>query len=103
MTNEKERNAMKINVLTAIVATAGLALAGCAATPLEADYGTSFRQMSTGQVYDPATLAQPSAARVEGADPDVIELAVKTMRTEKTERSKVAQPLVINIGGQSGQ
>jgi len=88
-----------------IIASAivGIGLAGCAATPLEADYGRSFRQMSENQVYDPATLATPNGAAVEGADPNMIELAVKTMRTEKIDRAKVAQPLVVNIGGQGSE
>jgi hypothetical protein len=30
-------------------------------------------------------------------------LAVKTLRTEAVDRKQVSQPLVISIGGQSGQ
>jgi hypothetical protein len=85
-------------------AAAGLALSGCAAkTPLEADYGNSVRQMQQYQVYDRRTLFKPSAAAVEGADPDMLNLAVQSLRTEKVDRSQVSQPMTINIGSQSGQ
>lgn len=80
-----------------------VALVGCAATPLEADYGQSLTQMNENQVYDHATLARPSVVAVEGADPDALSLAVKTLRTEAVNRQKVSQPLTISISGQGGQ
>jgi hypothetical protein len=82
---------------------AGVALSGCAATALEADYGHSVKQMTEYQVYDRSTLTRPRAASVEGADPDMINLAVQTLRTEKVDRTQVSQPMTINIGGQNGQ
>jgi hypothetical protein len=75
------------------------ALCGCAATPLEADYGQSFKYLVGNQVFDRSTLARPATTPVEGADPDMLNLAVQSLRTEKVERSQVAQPLTINIGG----
>ena len=78
---------------------AAATLCGCAATPLEADYGKSFRQMVENQVFDRATLANPSPAPVEGADPDMINLAVQSLRTEAIDRSQVAQPLIITVAG----
>ena len=89
--------------LTLIAAAVSVALAGCAATPLETDYGQSLKQMNENQVYDHATLVRPSALAVEGADPDALSLAVKTLRTEAVDRKQVSQPLVISIGGQAGQ
>lgn len=82
-----------------VMAAAVAALCGCAATPLEADYGKSYRQLVENQVYDRATLSNPSPAPVEGADPDMINLAVQSLRTETVDRSQVAQPLVINVAG----
>ena len=79
-----------------------LGLAACAQTPLEADYGHSYAEMTRNQVYDPATLSRPSTATVEGADAEVLDQAVKALRAEKIDRSKVAQPLVINVGSQGG-
>ena len=93
----RENTAMTSRLL--ITAAAGLALSGCAATPLEADYGRSFKQMTENQVYDRATLSKPGTAAVEGADPDMINLAVQAMRAEHIDRSQVAQPMTINIGG----
>jgi len=89
--------------LAAAAAAAGLALGGCAQTPLEADYGNSVRQMQTYQVYDRRTLYKPSAAPVEGADPDMLNLAVQSLRTEKVDRSQISQPMTINTGGGNGQ
>ena len=82
------------------VTTTGLALAGCAATPLEADYGQSVRQMTDNQVYDQAASTRPSAAAVEGADPDVLNNAVNAMRAAPSDHKEVSKPLIINIGGQ---
>jgi hypothetical protein len=85
-------------------AAAGLVLSGCAAqTPLQADYGNSVRQMQRYQVYDRRTLFKPNAAPVEGADPDMLNLAVQSLRTEKVDRAQVSQPMTINIGSQTGQ
>jgi hypothetical protein len=87
------------NLALAAVA-AGLALSGCAQTPLEADYGQSVKQLIDYQVYDRRTLFKPSARAVEGADPDMLNLAVQSLRTEKVDRAQVSQPMTINIGGQ---
>lgn len=84
-------------------AAVALTLSGCAQTPLQADYGNSVRQMQKYQVYDRRTLYKPSAAPVEGADPEMLNLAVQSLRTEKVDRSQVSQPMTINIGSQNGQ
>ena len=89
--------------ITLLAVVGSLALSGCGATPLEADYGQSVKQMNEYQVYDQATLVRPSVVGVEGADPDALSLAIKTLRTDKIDRKQVSQPLVISIGGQSGQ
>ena len=86
---------------TLAAAAAGLALSGCAAqTPLQADYGNSVKQMQKYQVYDRRTVFKPSAAAVEGADPDMLNLAVQTLRAEKVDRSQVSQPITVNVGSQ---
>jgi hypothetical protein len=86
--------------LTLIAAAAVLVLSGCATSPLEADYGHSVKRMTEYQVYNRSTLTAPRAAAVEGADPDMINLAVQTLRTEKVDRTQVSQPMTINIGSQ---
>ncbi len=89
--------------LTLLAVVLSVALAGCTTTPLESDYRQSVKQMNENQVYDRATLARPSVLAVEGADPDALMLAVKTLRTEAVDRKQVSQPLAISIGGQGGQ
>lgn len=81
---------------------AGFSLAGCVQSALQADYGRSVRLMSENQVYDHTTLTRPSLA-VAAADPDVLNLAVTTMRTQAVDRKEVSRPIVVNIGGQGGQ
>jgi hypothetical protein len=85
-----------------LVLIAGFSLTGCASSAVEADYGRSVRLMTENQVYDPATLITPSRSAVEGADPDMLNLAVTTMRTQASERKQVPKPLLISIGGQGG-
>jgi hypothetical protein len=77
----------------------GLSLAGCVQSPLQADYGHSVTLMTENQVYDPTTLTRPSLAPVQGADPNMLDLAVTTMRTQAVERREVSKPIVVNIGG----
>lgn len=92
-----------MRALAFIPAAASLALGGCAASRLETDYAHSVRQMTENQVYDRATLTRPRAAPVEGADPDMLNLAVQTLRMEKVDRTQVSQPMTINIGSQGQQ
>jgi hypothetical protein len=92
---------MKHFALIAVIA--GFGLVGCAASPLEADYGHSVAQMTENQVYDRTTLTRPSAAAVEGADPDMLNAAVTSMRIPPSDRKEIPKPLIINVGGSGGQ
>jgi hypothetical protein len=92
---------MKHFALIAVIA--GFGLAGCAASPLEADYGHSVAQMTENQVYDRTTLTRPSAVAVEGADPDMLNAAVTSMRIPPSDRKEIPKPLIINVGGSGGQ
>jgi hypothetical protein len=82
-----------------IALLSGFSLAGCAPSALQADYGRSVQMMTENQVYDPTTLTRPRLAAVEGADPDMINLALTTMRTQAVDRKEVSKPIVVNIGG----
>lgn len=84
-----------------IAGLAVFALGGCAASPMAADYGHSVALMTENQVYDPTTLTRPSAARVEGADPDMLNAAVTSMRIPPSDRKEIPKPLILNVG--SGQ
>src|SRR5260370_36746037 len=93
----KERSAMRHTALIAILG--GFSLAGCAPSALQADYGRSVQLMTENQVYDPTTLTRPSLKAVEGADPDMINLAATTMRTQAVDRKEVPKPIIVNVGG----
>jgi hypothetical protein len=82
-----------------ITAAAVWALCGCTATPLEADYGQSFKQLLENQVFDRTASSSPSTAPSEGADPDMINNAVQSLRIEPMDQSQVSRPLIINVGG----
>jgi len=86
-------------VITAAAALA-TAMAGCAnQSRTEADYGRSVREMINAQVADPATLTNPSAAAVTGADPDMVNAAVKAMREHVAQPGDVKGDIVIKAGG----
>jgi len=74
-------------------------VAGCAQSALQADYGRSVQLMSENQVYDRTTLTRPSLT-VAAADPDMLNLAVTTMRTQEVDRKQVSRPIILSIGGQ---
>jgi PBP1b-binding outer membrane lipoprotein LpoB len=87
---------MKKIIIT--ISGAVILLGGCTTSPLANQYGQAVKEMTANQVYDPKTLTSPSTAAVEGADPDMVNAAVQSMRKESTERERVSQPLVINVG-----
>jgi len=89
---------MKHFALIAVIAAC--ALTGCTTSPLQADYGRSVAQMTDNQVYDRTASTRPSTAPVEGADPDMLNEAVTSMRIPASDRKEVAKPLIINVGGQ---
>jgi len=94
----KERSDMRRTALIAMLS--GFSLTGC--TPpsaLQGDYGRSVQLMTENQVYDQTTLTRPSMKAVEGADPEMLNLAVTTMRTQAVDRKEVSKPIVVNIGG----
>jgi hypothetical protein len=94
---KKEISAMNRTALIAMIG--GFSLTGCVPSALQADYGRSVQLMTENQVYDQTTLTRPSLKAVEGADPDMLNLAVTTMRTQAVDRKEVSKPIVVNIGG----
>lgn len=84
-------------------AAALLLLSGCAASALEQQYGESVRQMINAQVYDPATLTNPSAKAVDGADPDMVNAAIEVFRETVSKPEEVGQDIVIQVGGGGGR
>jgi outer membrane murein-binding lipoprotein Lpp len=91
-----KRIALVIAAATALVT----ALAGCASqTRTETDYGRAVREMINAQVADPATLTNPSTAIVTGADPDMVNAAIKAMRAEVAEPRNVQRDIIVKVGG----
>jgi hypothetical protein len=91
---------MRARAIALIAMLSGFSLAGCAPSALQADYGRSVQLMTENQVYDQTTLTRPSLKAVEGADSDMLNLAVTTMRTQAVDRKEVSKPIIVNIGGQ---
>jgi hypothetical protein len=89
---------MFLRILTAGVTLA--LLAGCESTQTEREYGAAVRQMINAQTYDPSTLTNPSAEPVEGADPDMVNAAIKVFREHVSRPEDVGQDIVIQVGGQ---
>jgi hypothetical protein len=87
----------RIIVIAAVVA----ASAGCTTpkTQTEADYGRAVREMINAQVADPTTLTNPSSAPVLGADPDMVNAAVNTLRGEVAKPEDVKSDIVVKVGG----
>jgi PBP1b-binding outer membrane lipoprotein LpoB len=84
----------------AFLIAAAAAVAGCAnQTRTEAEYGRAVREMINAQVADPATLTNPSSAAVTGADPDMVNNAVKAMREHVAQPADVKGDIVFKAGG----
>lgn len=89
-----------MRLITLAILAGACALGGCMATsPVEEQYGEAVRQMINAQVYDPATLTNPSSKPVEGADPDMVNAAITTFREHVARPEEVGQGIVINVGG----
>ena len=89
-------------ILLLLLVTGALAVGftGCASkTRTEASYGNAVREMISAQVADPTTLTNPSTAPVNGADPDMVNLAVNTLRTEVAKPADVKRDIVVRLGG----
>jgi type IV pilus biogenesis protein CpaD/CtpE len=83
-----------------ILVAAATTLVGCASqTRTETDFGRAVREMINAQVADPTTLTNPSSAMVTGADPDMVNNAVKAMREHVAKPDEVKRDIVVNVGG----
>ena len=80
-----------------VVAT--LAVAGCANTFSDEDYGRSVQQMVQSQTFDPATAANPPELPPEITDGARLENALGVYRKDVPKGStEVKQPVVFEIG-----
>lgn len=86
-----------------IVALAAIgALAGCASTATQEDFGKSVGSLIQAQAYNPATLTTPSTAAVTGVDPDYANNVVDEMRQDVSKREEVKDPIEMLLLGSGG-
>jgi endonuclease V-like protein UPF0215 family len=86
---------MKIRYM--IGSMAALALCGCAASPVEHDYGNSVRSLREAQTANPRTLAAPSSAPVTGIDQQYAAEAVKALRESASKPEETRKDVLITL------
>jgi PBP1b-binding outer membrane lipoprotein LpoB len=90
-----------MSVRTVVLALLSAALLdGCASSAVDENFGKSTAQLVRSQTYDPSTLHSPSAAPVEGIDPDVAKATIDSMRKDVPDRSAVRHDLQVKVGSQ---
>lgn len=77
-----------------------LLIAGCADTPrVDADYGSSVKQMLQAQTYDPAAASNPPELAPEITDGARLHNALEVYRKDVAKGNvEVKQPVVFEIG-----
>ena len=77
-----------------------IVLAACSSNRVEDEYGDAVHEMVNAQVYNPATLTNPSDKPVEGADPDMVNNAIEALREHVGAPEEVSNDIVVRVGGQ---
>jgi type IV pilus biogenesis protein CpaD/CtpE len=81
-----------------IVALAAIgALAGCATTATEEDFGNSVASLIKAQTANPATLTSPSTQAVTGVDPDYANNVVAVLRKDVSKPEEVKKPIELAV------
>lgn len=91
---------MTTRIIAALIAIG--ALAGCANTAVQDDYGNSVDSLVQAQTANPATLASPSAAPVTGVDPDYAGKVLDEMRKSVSKPAEVKEPIEMVLMGVQG-
>jgi hypothetical protein len=77
---------------------AALAVAGCANTYSDADYGRSVQQMIQSQTYDPAAASNPPELPPESTDAERLKNALDVYRKDVAKGiTEVKQPVIFEI------
>lgn len=90
-----------MNTKLITIASAGivaLSVASCAASRVDANFGDAVQSNVEAQVYDPATLTNPSLEAVEGTDGQRMETVMEEHRGQAGDRDAVSSPIIINVG-----
>lgn len=85
------------NIIT--LGLAGAVLTGCAASPVELDYGHSAHSLVAAQTANPATLTAPSGAPVTGLDQEYSKAVLKALREGVSKPEDVSKDIVIKLPG----
>ncbi len=84
----------------AALAAACVLVSGCETSRVEEEHGRAVRQMINAQTYDVKTLTNPSAAAVEGADPDMVNAALTVFKENVSRPEEIGKPITIQLGSE---
>ena len=85
--------------MAVVLGTMALSTVACTSpSAVERSYGDAVRSNAQAQVYDPATLTNPSLDPVEGTDGARMEAVMESHRGKQGSADSVAEPIVINVG-----
>ena len=88
----------KLTQITILLGAIALSTVACTTSAVEESYGDAVRSNVHAQVYDPATLTNPSSDPVEGTDGQRMEAVIESHRGRQGSADSVAEPIVINVG-----
>jgi type IV pilus biogenesis protein CpaD/CtpE len=88
----------KLTHITIVLGAVALSTIACTSSAVEESYGDAVRSNVHAQVYDPATITNPSSDPVEGTDGQRMEAVMKSHRSQQGSADSVAEPIVINVG-----
>ena len=88
----------KLTHISIVLGAMALSTAACTSSAVEKSYGDAVRSNVQAQVYDPATLTNPSSDPVEGTDGQRMEAVMESHRSQQGSADSVAEPIVINVG-----
>jgi type IV pilus biogenesis protein CpaD/CtpE len=88
----------KLTQITILLGAIALSTVACTSSAVEESYGDAVRSNVHAQVYDPATITNPSSDPVEGTDGQRMEAVMESHRSQQGSADSVAQPIVIDVG-----
>jgi type IV pilus biogenesis protein CpaD/CtpE len=88
----------KLTQITIVLGAIAVSTVACTTSAVEESYGDAVRSNVHAQVYDPATITNPSSDPVEGADGQRMEAVMESHRGQQGSADSVARPIVIDVG-----
>ena len=88
----------KLTQITIALGAIALSTVACSTSAVEESYGDAVRSNVHAQVYDPATITNPSSEPVEGTDGQRMEAVMESHRSQQGSADSVARPIVIDVG-----